>query len=66
MPDQGEFFQRDRTVQPPALTPEYKTSVARSPKYALISLENSASEITGPVFGHGDIDPIDKTRSTTI
>jgi protocatechuate 3,4-dioxygenase, beta subunit len=59
MPSQGEYYQRDRTRQPPALTPDYKTSVARSPRYALISLENSASEITGPVFGHGDIDPID-------
>ncbi len=59
MPHTGEFYQRDRTRQPPALTPGYKTSVARSPKYALISLENSSSEITGPVFGHGDIDPID-------
>ncbi len=59
MPNPGEFYQRDRTVQPPALTPDYKTSVARSPRYSLISLENSASEITGPVFGHGDIDPID-------
>lgn len=59
MPEQGEYYQRDRTRQPPALTPDYKTSVARSPRYSLISLENSASEITGPVFGHGDIDPID-------
>ena len=33
--------------------------MTRSPKYPLISLENTASEITGPVFGHNDIDPID-------
>lgn len=56
---QGEFYQRDRERQPPALTRNYKTSVARSPQYSLISLQNSASEITGPVFGHNDIDPID-------
>lgn len=56
---QGEFYQRDREWQPPALTPQYKTSVARSPQYSLISLQNSVSEITGPVFGHNDIDPID-------
>ncbi|MGB0659384.1 MAG: protocatechuate 3,4-dioxygenase subunit beta [Mangrovicoccus sp.] len=56
----AEFYQRDREWQPPALTPDYKTSVARSPQYSLISLENSPSEITGPVFGHGDIDPMDK------
>ncbi len=55
----GEYYQRDRAWHPPALDPSYKTSVARSPRLALISLQNSASEITGPVFGHNDIDPID-------
>nr|WP_319386562.1 protocatechuate 3,4-dioxygenase subunit beta [uncultured Roseibium sp.] len=56
----GEYHQRDRDRQPPALTPDYKTSVSRSPQYALISLENTVSEITGPVFGHSDIDPLDR------
>ncbi|PLW77974.1 protocatechuate 3,4-dioxygenase subunit beta [Cohaesibacter celericrescens] len=56
----GEFYQRDRSMHPPAYTKDYKTSVARSPNYALISLQNSASEITGPTFGHNDIDPMDK------
>ena len=55
----GEYFQRDRTRHPPALTPGYKTSVARSPRYSLISLQNSVSEVTGPVFGQSDIDPGD-------
>jgi protocatechuate 3,4-dioxygenase, beta subunit len=55
----GEFFQRDRTLHPPALTPGYKTSVTRSPRYALLSLQNSLSEITGPVFGHSDLGPLD-------
>lgn len=55
----GEYYQRDRNLHPPAFTPGYKTSVARSPQYSLISLQNSVGEITGPVFGHEDIDPID-------
>ncbi|WP_116597792.1 protocatechuate 3,4-dioxygenase subunit beta [Primorskyibacter marinus] len=55
----AEFYQRDLGRHPPAYAPIYKTSVARSPQYPLISLQNSASEITGPVFGHNDIDPID-------
>ena len=55
----AEYYQRDRTWQPPALTPDYKTSVARSPRLPLLSLQNSLSEITGPVFGHGDIDATD-------
>lgn len=56
----AEFHQRDRRLHPPALTPDYKTSVTRSPRLPLISLENTISEITGPVFGHNDIDPIDR------
>lgn len=56
MTQPGEFYQRDRTIHPPAFTPDYKTSVARSPRYSMISLQNSVSEITGPRFGHNDID----------
>ncbi|MCQ0971631.1 protocatechuate 3,4-dioxygenase subunit beta [Paracoccus sp. TK19116] len=55
----GEFYQRDRRLHPPALTPDYKTSVARSPRFAAISLQQSASEMTGPTFGHGDLGPLD-------
>lgn len=60
MPSQGDYYQRDREWQPPAYVRDYKTSVARSPRYAPISLENTVSEITGPTFGHGDIDPMDR------
>lgn len=55
----GELYQRNREWHPPALTPDYKTSVLRSPRNALLSLQNSASELTGPTFGHNDIDEID-------
>jgi protocatechuate 3,4-dioxygenase beta subunit len=60
MSHNGEFYQRDREWHPPALSQDYKTSVTRSPQYSLISLENTVSEITGPRFGHGDIDPMDR------
>ncbi len=56
----AEFYQRDRRLQPSALTPDYKTSVARSPRLPLLSLQGSLSEITGPTFGHGDISPLDR------
>ena len=59
MTGHGEFYQRDREWHPPALTPNYKTSVARSPRLALLSLQSSASEIAGPTFGHSDFDPLD-------
>ena len=51
-PETGSFFARDREWHPPAFTPWYKTSVLRSPQKAMISLDNTISEITGPVFGH--------------
>ncbi|HET9045671.1 MAG TPA: protocatechuate 3,4-dioxygenase subunit beta [Casimicrobiaceae bacterium] len=58
-PPYGEFYQRDRTIHPPAYTPSYKTSVLRSPQKALISLQNSLSEITGPVFARDELGPLD-------
>jgi protocatechuate 3,4-dioxygenase, beta subunit len=53
------LYQRDREWHPPALTPDYKTSVARSPRLALLSLQSSDSELTGPTFGHNDFDQLD-------
>ena len=55
----GEFYQRDRSVHPPAFAPDYKTSVLRSPKNALISLQNSLSEITGPIFNPNEFGALD-------
>ena len=59
MSDQGSLFQRDRDWHPPAFTPQYKTSVLRSPQRALLSLETTVSEMTGPVFGHDLLGPLD-------
>ena len=54
-----EFIQRDRDQHPPALTPVYKTSVLRSPRIPLWSLQNSLSEVTGPVFRPDELGPLD-------
>ena len=56
---EGGYFQRDRAWQPPALTPEYRTSVARSPNRALLSMPQTLSEATGPVFAPDLIQPGD-------
>ena len=32
-PETGSFFPRDRSWQPKAYTPDYKTSVVRSPRW---------------------------------
>ena len=55
----GSYFQRDRGWHPPAYFPDYKTSVKRSPQAAPISMPNTASELTGPVFGHQMLGKLD-------
>lgn len=55
----GAFYPRDLSIHPKALTPDYKTSVLRSPQKARIAFVNSVSEIAGPVFGQGLIGPLD-------
>ena len=58
-PETGAFFSRGRLWHPPGLTPGYKTSVLRSPQKALLSLDGTISEITGPVFGHSILGELD-------
>jgi len=55
----GDFDPRDWSWQPPALTPAYKTTTARSPRQPLLSLEQTLSEVTGPVFAPEDLGPLD-------
>ena len=54
-----EFIQRDRSQHPPAFTPDYKSTFLRSPRLALWSLQNSLSEVTGPVFRADELGPLD-------
>ena len=55
----GEYRSRNREIHPPAFFPDYKTSVARSPRKPLIALQQSLSEVTGPVFGQDMLQPLD-------
>ena len=55
----AEYIQRDWTAHPPAYTPGYKTSVLRSPRLAPISLQQSLSEVTAPVFRPEEFGPLD-------
>jgi protocatechuate 3,4-dioxygenase beta subunit len=54
-----EFVPRDHRQHPPALAPIYKTSVLRSPRIPLWSLQNSLSEVTGPQFKPEQLGPLD-------
>lgn len=55
----GPLFPRDRAWHPPALTPAYRSSILRAPRHAPLSMPTTASEESGPVFGHDVIGPLD-------
>ena len=58
--DNKRFVARDRNWHPPAYAPGYKTSVARSPQQALVSMQQpTVSELTGPDFSHLRMGPHD-------
>src|SRR5436190_3436806 len=54
-----EFLMRDPSSHPPAHAPGYKSSLLRSPRNALISLQNSLSEVTAPVFRAEELGRLD-------
>lgn len=55
LPPEAPYVMRDYTQHPPAYAPNYKTSVLRSPKNALIGLMPSLSEVTAPVWTPDDL-----------
>ena len=59
MKPNSEFFQRDRFIHPATYTPVYMTSVLRSPRIPLWSLQTSLSEITGPILKPDEFGPLD-------
>ena len=59
MTDLGPLIPRNREIHPLPNYPDYKTSVTRSPKLPLLSMESTPSEETGPTFGHAQLGPLD-------
>ena len=55
----SQFNMRDWKSHPKYLTPSYKSTVLRSPTKPLIPIKQTLSEITGPVYGHDSINPLD-------
>lgn len=49
----------DWSIQPPYLFPDYNSTVKRAPRKPLLPMEHTLSELTGPVYGHDDLDPLD-------
>ncbi|MEM9707240.1 MAG: protocatechuate 3,4-dioxygenase subunit beta [Pseudomonadota bacterium] len=53
--DHGALYPRDWSRQPPAYTPDYKTTRARSPKRQLVRLVDTSLETSGPIFNNDDL-----------
>lgn len=49
----------DWSIHPPYLYEPYKSTVLRSPQKPLIATPQTLSELTAPVYGHSDIQPLD-------
>jgi len=63
--DSGKFARRDWDSHPPNLHPDYKSTPLRAPGKPMVTLPQSLSELTGPIYGHaavGDLDH-DLTKS---
>jgi protocatechuate 3,4-dioxygenase beta subunit len=59
MSESSEFLRRDRSWHPAANTPAYRSTTFRAPRRALLSLPQSIGELSGPVFGHSALGPLD-------
>lgn len=52
-------MERDWSVHPAYLFPDYKSTILRSPKRHLIPIKHTLSELSVPVYGHESISPLD-------
>lgn len=50
---------RDWRVHPPVVHPPYKSTAFRGPKRKLVLSKQTLSELTVPVYGQADLDPLD-------
>lgn len=53
------YSPRDWATHPPYRHDPYASTRLRGPTRPLVPLIHTLSEITGPIYGHGDIDPLD-------
>jgi protocatechuate 3,4-dioxygenase beta subunit len=50
---------RDRASHPPYVYPGYRSTVLRGPTRPLVPLQHTLSELTGPVYSHESVAPLD-------
>jgi protocatechuate 3,4-dioxygenase beta subunit len=57
-------FQRPDGVHPPLSTPEYRSSLLRSPRQAPVRIPQGLTEVTGPLLGAERVTPADADLTT--
>ncbi len=50
-----QYPRESLVAEPPALYPDYKSTVLRAPTRPLIGLDPTISELSGPVYGHESV-----------
>jgi len=61
----GDTYSRaGNAVDPPSLSPDYRSTVLRAPSRPLVLIPQTLSEITGPVYGHSDVTPAEADLTT--
>jgi protocatechuate 3,4-dioxygenase, beta subunit len=53
------YLREQTDGQPAYLYPDYKSTVKRSPSQPLLVIPHTISEVTGPVYGHSRLGPVD-------
>ena len=61
---QDTYSRAGNAADPPYLSPDYRSTVLRSPTRPLIVIPQTISEITGPVYGHSDVKPEEADLTT--
>jgi protocatechuate 3,4-dioxygenase beta subunit len=58
----------DWRIHPPYLHEPYRSTIKRSPREPLVPLPQTLSELTGPVYGQDDVQPLDSdlTRNAVV
>ena len=60
MTEHHHYSKRDWNSHPPFRHDPYKSTRLRGPTKPLVPIDHTLSEITGPLFGHDDVKPLDR------
>lgn len=68
MTSDTQYRARDWSSHPPYLHPDYRSTSLRGPTKPLVAVPQTLSEVTGPVYGHESVSPLDHdlTRNARV